>query len=409
MKIAKKFTGLLKNSNNQKKKKMKKWATISIILLIASAGGFYYISSQDKGIPVEVGYVEKGKVLEYVEETAYAKSDNEHVIYSDISGVLKDVMAREGDSIQKGDILATVEGDDIELQIKSLTAQLSGADASASYSYVESARLARDEASRTLSNMEKLFEEGAVSKDDFLKAQTAYEVAQQTYGQALSQYNSAKAQSRTIGYEIDLLENNRDKLTITSNEDTQVTLLHVKEGEYISPGMPLFELGSLEELFLEADVLVSDVGDVKKGQTVLIENEDIGLAETRGLVERISPKAFSKISELGIEQKRVKVEMVSDTLSDKIRLGYEVDVRIITREMNDVLRVPDNAVFEIGEKPHVFVVEEGKTVLKPVSVIFEGNDYFAIENGISEGDVIILSPGNELEEGIRISILNNRE
>src|SRR6056297_885289 len=402
MKIAKKFTGLLKNSNNQKKKKMKKWATISIILLIASAGGFYYISSQDKGIPVEVSSVEKGQVLEYVEETAYAKSDNEHVIYSDISGVLKDVMAREGDSIQKGDILATVEGDDIELQIKSLTAQLSGADASASYSYVESARLARDEASRTLSNMEKLFEEGAVSKDDFLKAQTAYEVAQQTYGQALSQYNSAKAQSRTIGYEIDLLENNRDKLTITSNEDTQVTLLHVKEGEYISPGMPLFELGSLEELFLEADVLVSDVGDVKKGQTVLIENEDIGLAEARGVVERISPKAFSKISELGIEQKRVKVEMLSETLSDKIRLGYEVEVRIITREMNDVLRVPDNAVFEIGEKPHVFVVDGEKTILRPVSVIFEGNDYFAIENGISEGELVVLSPGNELEEGSKV-------
>ena len=407
MKIAKKFTELFKNSNNQKKKKMKKWATVATVLLIVSAGGFYYISSQDKGIPVEVGYVEKGQVLEYVEETAYAKSDNEHVIYSDISGVLKDVMVREGDSIQKGDILATVEGDDIELQIKSLTAQLSGADASASYSYVESARLARDEAFRTLGNMEKLFEEGAVSNDDFLKAQTAYEVAQQTYGQALSQYNSAKAQSRTIGYEIDLLENNRDKLTITSNEDTQVTLLHVKEGEYISPGMPLFELGSLEELFLEADVLVSDVGDVRKGQTVLIENEDIGLAETKGLVERISPKAFSKISELGIEQKRVKVDMASETLSDKIRLGYEVDVMIITREMNDVLRVPDNAVFEIGEKPHVFVVEEGKTVLRPVNVIFEGNDYFAIENGISEGDLVVLSPGNELEEGTKVLELEN--
>ena len=407
MKIAKKFTELFKNSNNQKKKKMKKWATVATVLLIVSAGGFYYISSQDKGIPVEVGYVEKGQVLEYVEETAYAKSDNEHVIYSDISGVLKDVMVREGDSVQKGDILATVEGDDIELQIKSLTAQLSGADASASYSYVESARLARDEAFRTLGNMEKLFEEGAVSNDDFLKAQTAYEVAQQTYGQALSQYNSAKAQSRTIGYEIDLLENNRDKLTITSNEDTQVTLLHVKEGEYISPGMPLFELGSLEELFLEADVLVSDVGDVRKGQTVLIENEDIGLAETKGLVERISPKAFSKISELGIEQKRVKVDMASETLSDKIRLGYEVDVMIITREMNDVLRVPDNAVFEIGEKPHVFVVEEGKTVLRPVNVIFEGNDYFAIENGISEGDLVVLSPGNELEEGTKVLELEN--
>ncbi len=402
MKIAKKFNGLLRNSNNQKKKKIKKWATISIALAIVSAGVFYYISSQDKGIPVEVSSVEKGQVLEYVEETAYAKSDNEHVIYSDISGVLKDIYVKEGESIQKGDILATVEGDDIELQIKSLTAQMSGADAAASYAYVESARLARDEAFRTLGNMEKLFEEGAVSNDDYLKAKTAYEVAQQTYGQALSQYNSAKAQSRTIGYEIDLLENNRDKLTITSTEDTQVTLFHVKEGEYISPGMPLFELGSLEELFIEADVLVSDVGDVEKGQTVIIENEDIGLEEIEGMVERISPKAFSKISELGIEQKRVKVEMLSETLSDKIRLGYEVEVRIITREMNDVLRVPDNAVFEIGEKPHVFVVDGEKTILRPVSVIFEGNDYFAIENGISEGELVVLSPGNELEEGSKV-------
>ena len=367
------------------------------------------METQNKGLPVEVTSVEKGQVLEYVEEIAYAKSDNEHIIYSDINGVLNEVNIKEGDTIKKGDILATIEGKDIDLQIKSLTAQLSGADASASYSYVESARLARDEASRTLSNMEKLYQEGAVSKDDFLKARTAYEVAQQAYGQALSQYKSAKAQSRTIGYEIDLLKNNRDKLTITSNEDTQVTLLHIKEGEYISPGVPLFELGSLEELRFEADILVSDVGDVKKGQTVLIENEDIGMPEIEGLVESISPKAFSKISELGIEQKRVKVDMISETFSDKIRLGYEVEVKIITREMNDVLRVPDNAVFEIKGQFHVFVVKGGETVLNPIDVIFEGNDYFAIENGISEGDIVVLSPGNKLEQGMKISILNNKD
>ncbi|MBK5252350.1 MAG: efflux RND transporter periplasmic adaptor subunit [Peptostreptococcaceae bacterium] len=410
MKIAlhKKLTEKFKSNNNQKKKKTKKWVMIAIVLIAVSAGGFFYMSSQNKGLPVEVHAAKKGSVLEYVEETAYAKSENEHVVYSDVSGVVKEVNVREGDSIKAGDVLATIEGDDIELQIKSLSSQLSGANASATYSYVEAARLARDEASRTLDNMKKLFEEGAISQDDYLKAQTAYNVAQQSYRQFLSQYNSARAQSQTIGYEIDLLENSRDKLAITSKEDTLVTRMYVKEGEYVTPGMPLFEMGSMEELFLEADILVSDVGDVKIGQTVLIENEDIGLEEIKGVVERISPKAFSKVSELGIEQKRVKIEMVSEALADRIRLGYEVDVKIITRQMDDILRVPDNAVFKIGDEPHVFVVEGGKTVLKPIKVIFEGNDYFAIENGVVEGDVVVLSPGNELEEGIKVSVPDNK-
>jgi HlyD family secretion protein len=403
----KKFIEWLKSNNNQKKKKIKKLVMIVVVLLLASAGGYYFMSSQDKGLPVEVQTVEKGEVLEYVEETAFAKSDNEHIVYSDVSGLIKDVNVKEGDSIKAGDVLATIEGDDIELQIKSLESQLSGSQASASYAYVESARLARDEASRTFENMKKLFEEGAVSQDDFLKVQTANNVAEQAYRQSISQYNSAKAQSQTIGYEMNLLENSRDKLSITSKEDTMVTLLHVKEGEYITPGTPLFEMGNMAELFIEADILVSDVGDIEQGQKVLIENEDIGLKEIDGVVERISPKAFSKVSELGIEQKRVKVEMVSEALVDNIRLGYEVDVKIITKEMEDVLRVPDNAVFEIGKEPHVFTVEGGKTVLKPVKIIFEGNDFFAIENGISEGEVVVLSPGNALEEGMKVSVLDN--
>ena len=401
------FKEWFKGGNNKKNNKVKKWVMIGLLLILAFAGWFYYTTIKDKGLPVELEAVEKGPVLEYVEETAYVKSNNEHVVYSDISGVIKDVYIKEGDAIKTGDVLASVEGDNIELQIKSLTSQLSGSQALASYSYVESAKLAKEEASRTLENMKKLFEEGAVSQDDYLKSQTAYNVAEQSYRQSLSMYNSAKAQTKTIGYEIDLLENNRDKLSISSKEDTMVTLVHVKEGEYISPGMPLFEMGSLDELFIEADILVSDIGGVKIGQKVLIENEDIGLKETEGRVERISPKAFSRVSELGIEQKRVKVEMVSEELADKIRLGYELDIKIITKEMDDILRVPDNSVFEIEDEPHVFILEGGEAVLKAVKVIFEGNDFYAIEGGISEGDLLVLSPGNDLEEGMKVLVLGN--
>lgn len=393
-------------NNIQKKKSKKRMAFIGAVLVVGAAG-FYYISSSSQGLPVEGQAADRGTVMEYVEETAYAKSKNERIIYSDVNGILGAIAIEEGDGISKGDVLASIEGNDLDLQIKSLSSQLSGAQASASYAYVQSSQLAENEAARTLENIKKLYGEGAVSEDDYLKAQAAYDSAVQAYRQALSQYSAAKAQADTISYEIDLLENNRNKLTITTDEDTMVTRVYVKEGEYVTAGMPLFELGNMEELYLETDILVSDVSSLETGQKVLIDNEDIGLEEIAGSVAKISPKAFSKVSELGIEQKRVRVEIESEALKNRVRLGYEVDVRIITRSMEDVLRVPDNAVFESDAAYYVFKIQDGKAILTQVDVIFEGNDYFAIENGIAEGDMVVLSPGNELEEGAKVSLIED--
>lgn len=203
-------------NNIQKKKSKKRMAFIGAVLVVGAAG-FYYISSSSQGLPVEGQAADRGTVMEYVEETAYAKSKNERIIYSDVNGILGAIAIEEGDGISKGDVLAFIEGNDLDLQIKSLSSQLSGAQASASYAYVQSSQLAENEAARTLENIKKLYGEGAVSEDDYLKAQAAYDSAVQAYRQALSQYSAAKAQADTISYEIDLLENNRNKLTITSD------------------------------------------------------------------------------------------------------------------------------------------------------------------------------------------------
>lgn len=407
MKKTRGIKGWVRNGNHQQRKRLRKWLAAAAVLLVLGAAGAWFYMSQDTGLPVEAYEADTGEVLEYVEDTAYALSRNERIVYSDVTGILESVLVAEGDALKAGDVLAVIEGKDMDLQIKGLSAQLEGARASASYASVQAALLVRDEADRTLENTERLYAEGAVSEDAYLSAKAAYEAAVQSHRQAISQYNAAVAQAETLSYEIDLLESTRDKLTVSVGEDTLVTRIHAKTGEYVSPGMPLFELGSLEGLYLEAEILVSDMTDVEKGQPVLIDNEDIGLEEVPGIVSSIAPKAFGKVSELGIEQKRVRVEIESEALKDRVRLGYEVDVRIITKSMESVLRVPDNAVFELDGEPHVFRIENGKAALAPVKVLFEGNDYFAVENGIAEGDAVILSPGNELEDGAKVSILED--
>ena len=49
---------------------------------------------------------------------------------------------------------------------------------------------------------------------------------------------------------------------------------------------------------------MDEVGDIKLGSPVLIENKDLNVKDLKGRVRKIYPKAFSKISDLGIEQKR---------------------------------------------------------------------------------------------------------
>ena len=83
----------------------------------------------------------------------------------------------------------------------------------------------------------------------------------------------------------------------------------VEVGSVIQPGKKVFQIGNTADLFLESDILVDEISGVNVGAEVIVENKDLGIYGLEGIVRKIYPKAFSKVSELGIEQKRVKIEI----------------------------------------------------------------------------------------------------
>jgi HlyD family secretion protein len=132
-------------------------------------------------------------------------------------------------------------------------------------------------------------------------------------------------------------------------------VLQKSEG-VVSASTPLVEVGDPRELEIVVDLLSADAVRVQAGQRVYIE----GWGEPEplnGVVQRVEPFGFTKISALGIEEQRVNVIIdFTDPPEKWQRLGhgYRVEPRIVLWEADDVLKIPLPALFRDGDGWAVF-------------------------------------------------------
>ncbi len=351
---------------------------IAVILLI-TAGSLYF--KEGKGIEVDTEVVGKGNIRHFIEEVGTVKSHNQREISLNTSGIVSDLKCKIGDEVKEGDVLGTLDMDASALEIKSLESKLSGLMPS------------YEEALRDAQNNEALYQQGAIS----------YEAYQES--KVLEQ--KIKSQISEIQYNIKQLREMKENGSVSSPISGVITEIYVQEGETVLNGNPIIEVADLKDLYVETDLLAGEANDIVVNAPVSISSDDLGLElEDAGKVLKIHPKAHTKVSDLGIEQKRVTVEIQIKDIT-QLKLGYDVDVEILTQSRENVLIVPETAVFEMNGNQYVFLAENERAVLKQIETGLESKDKVEVIHGISENDRIIISPDDQLEEGSKIVIIEN--
>jgi HlyD family secretion protein len=171
-----------------------------------------------------------------------------------------------------------------------------------------------------------------------------------------------------------------------------------KSERFIELGTPLLELGDPTNIEIVADVLSTDAVKIHPGALVLVENVPSEEPVT-ARVKTVEPQAVTKVSALGVEEKRVDV--VADFLGAKPAFGdnFRVDVRIVVWEGDDVLCVPTGALFTLGDEWNVFVVENGRAYRRAVKTLHRSRSETQITDGLTEGEVVVLHPQNTLSDG----------
>lgn len=399
---------------------------IIAICLVLAIGTLSYIKGS-KGISVESETIVKGRIENFLEEDGTVRSRVERVVSSKVSGELLDLKVKEGDKVNAGDIIAVVDSHELELRVKGLQSQISAMksqyqeaikpvkdkEKQNAKSLVASAQLVYDEALLSHQSREELYKNGAISKDEFTKSLNQLELRKKELDVAKNNFallnegisadlqNKYEAQIAEVIYQKEILEESLENTSIRASVSGTITEIKPRLGEILTPGYRVAEISDLGNLYIESSVLSSKINTIKPDAPVYIEPEDS--QEILGKVTRIYPKAYSQISDLGIDQKRVKIE-ISVNSSDSIRVGNELLCNISTGIREEVLKLPKDSVFYIGDRPHVFRVDGDKIVKTEVTIGFEGKDYFELVKGLKEKDIVVNAPNNELEDGVRVEL-----
>jgi len=360
-------------------------------------------------IVVETARVERGPMQVTLDERGEMRSHDRFTIAAPVSGRLLRIEVHDGDRFDEGQVLALIaplplgprERDERIARVAAAEALQREAEERARHAQADLA-LARRERER----IERLVAENFVSPQAAEQARNAEATAANEADAARFRARSAAADVRvaraallgpgTAGADGTTL------VPVRAPVAGRVLRVPDNSERVVAAGAPLMTIADLSRLEVVVEMLSTDAVRVRPGMPVLVDGGP-GTADLRAEVRLVEPYAFTKVSALGIEEKRTNV--VADLLDDPGPLGdgYRIEARVVVWQAADVLRAPASAAFRCGERWCAFVVDEGRARRREIAIGQRNPVQVQVLEGLVEGDVVIRYPGNDLEDGSRVA------
>lgn len=368
-----------------------------------------------KPAAVDLAQATRGDLLVTVSAEGVTRVREPYSVTAPIAGTVERASVSVGDAVVRGEtVLAVIRPAEPALMDARSRAQAEAAvnEAEAALALAETnLRRALTGVNRSQGDLERaraLRASGTISQIGLENAETAFTEASQALAAARQERDLHQA----------TLERARAQLMTPNGDDgvsTAVRLFSPISGTVLSvadpssrpvqPGAPLMELGDLQDLELETDLLSADAVRVTEGALALVERWG-GEGVLRAVVRRIEPAAFTRVSALGIEEQRVRLRLDFVTPpEERAGLGdrYRVFVRVVVWEGDDLLLVPQAALFRSGGGWALFRAEGGRAVLTPITVGQQAEGMAEVTGGLDAGATVILYPASTLADGAAVA------
>jgi len=198
-------------------------------------------------------------------------------------------------------------------------------------------------------------------------------------------FNSAESQVNTVKTQIDPLNLKIQESVVRSISAGKVIEISKRVGEVVQPGEQVISFLPSSPFQVKANIYEQDIVNVKVGDAVKINLVAFPKQTFDGKVIFINPG--EKIVD-NVVYYEVTIDFAQQP--ESIRSGMTADIVVLTNKKEKVVRVPKNAVLNIGEKEIIRVAKNGKIEDREVITGLEGNDYFEIISGLKEGEDIVL-------------------
>lgn len=297
--------------------------------------------------------------IHYLELQGSVQTKMNVLISPEMNGVLTAIYVKEGQSVRKGQVLAKIDDNGLSNQLAQLKVQ---------------AALAKT----TYERQKRVWDQKIGSEIQFLQAKANYEAQKNAVAQ---------------------LQTTLSKTNITAPFSGVIDDVIIEQGNLVTPGMGVFRIVNLNNMYIETDVPESYITSVKKGEDVEVEFPILG------------KKMQSTIRQAGNfinpANRTFKVEVLVPNKDGNIKPNLTAKLKINDYSNENAILIPQSIISENAKgEQYIFVVEniKNKIGVAKKAIIETGKtqgDYIEVVFGLSKGLEVV-------EEGAR-SVKDNQE
>lgn len=403
---------------------------VAILILVLSKAGVF--GKREQGKEIEIAAVKTTTVVETVTGTGKIQPEIEVKISSEVSGEIIALPIKEGQVVKKGDLLVRINPDLYTSGLNRTVAGLSQTKAGLSQADAQ-----YKEAQASYERNKTLYEKGIISRSDWDKSISAFEVAK---ANRQSAYYNVQSASATVNEARD----NLGRTTIYSPADGTISSLGVELGERVlgtqqMTGTEILRVANLENMEVEVDVNENDIVKIHIGDSADVEVDAYLKKKFKGLVTSISNSASATASADQVTNFKVKVRILKESYRDLMvnqpsnyspfRPGMTATVDIITTRKENIIAVPISSIVVKADtsgtkRPEpkaddsaprsdkkfecVFVKKGNKAEIRVVTTGIQDDSNIEVLSGLKQGDTVIVGPfttvTKELSSGDKVFV-----
>jgi HlyD family secretion protein len=354
---------------------------------------------------VDIGHVETGSMQVTVDEQGETRSHDRFVVTAPVAGRLTRIELHDGDEVQENQVVAQIAP--LPLSVRERNEQAARI-AAAQSQHREAEELVRHavedlaQAKRESKRVDRLV------KDGFMSGQAAEQVHNAEITIA-NEVEAARFRAKSAAAEVRLAKSGLIDVQggegalfkVRSPVAGRILRIGDASERVVAAGIPLLTVGDLGKLEIVIELLSSEAVKVQPGMPVILDGWG-GNQSLKAKVQRVEPYAFTKVSALGIEEKRTNV--VADFVDAPQALGdgYRVNAHIVVWSADQVNKVPASALFRCADAWCAFVVENGRAKQRAVKIGQRNAQEAEVLEGLAPGETVIRHPANQVEEGARV-------
>lgn len=365
------------------KKALKIFLLLLFVVAVIAAIAYMYKTSAKENSTYDTVEAVKRDLSTKAVATGSVKPREVIEIKPNISGVISEIHVKEGQTVEKGALIATLR---VIPNVQSLNA---------AQQQIRSAKITLNNEEIQFNRTKSLYEQGVIAKQEYDNGLMSYQMAQQQLKEAQSNYQIAQS---GIAPGLEQYATIQIRATISG----MILSIPVEIGNTVqeinnfSVGTTIATMADVNQMIFEGKVDEADVGKLAEQMPIVISIGALPDEKFNGILNFISP---SGVETNGVVEFEIKADV---NLKDNVflRANYSANAEVILSQAKDVLTL-ESAHIRYDDKGQAYV-----EVLKPGTESYEQAVYLKknIETGITDGVYTEIKSG--ISSGDQIKIFN---